>query len=63
MTIILPAIIILIAPIGTEFYVVRDGYFYKYDEDEDLLWWCHQHREWIELKKHYPERNELIPIK
>lgn len=59
----LPELIKASAPLDAEFYVRRDGYFYKYDEYEELLWWCHHLKEWIDLKKNFPEKSELISIK
>ena len=51
------------APTGAEFYVRRDGYYYRYDHYKDLYWWCTCSKEWIELKKCFPEEYELEPIK
>lgn len=51
------------APPGAEFYVKRDGYYYRYDDYEELYWWCHHYQKWIELKKHFPEVHELEPIR
>ncbi len=51
------------APQGAEFYVKRDGYYYRYDNYGELCYWCSHYKEWIELKKHFPEEHELESIK
>lgn len=51
------------APAGAEFYVKRDRYYYRYDDYEELYYWCPIYKEWIELKKYFPEEYELEPIK
>lgn len=51
------------APPGAEFYVRRDGYYYRYDHYEELYYWCPTGKKWIELKKYFPEEHELEPIK
>lgn len=51
------------APLGAEFYVNRDGYYYRYNQYEELYYWCPAAKEWIELKKYFPEEYELEPIK
>ncbi|OTG73416.1 hypothetical protein B9T23_13780 [Acinetobacter terrae] len=51
------------APAGAEFYVKRDGYYYRYDDYEELYYWCSIYKKWIELKKYFPEEYELEPIK
>lgn len=51
------------APSGAEFYVKRDGYYYRYDHYGELYYWSPHRKEWIDLKKHFPEEHELEPIK
>lgn len=51
------------APPCAEFYVKRDGYYYKRDDYEELYYWCPIDKKWIELKKYFPEEYELEPVK
>lgn len=50
------------APFGAEFYVKRDGYYYRYDHYGELHYWQPDTQKWIEMKKAYPEIHELEPL-
>ncbi|ENP9832831.1 hypothetical protein ACEJ70_001158 [Acinetobacter baumannii] len=47
------------APKGAEFYVRRDGYYYRYDHYEELYYWQPDSQKWVEMRKALPEPHEL----